>query len=98
MIQHTATPYIAHRQGARWLICAAGRLGGKGTPAGLQVLWEVARGRPTDGEAQEANAAFIVRACNSHDALLAACKKAIAHTADPGLWVQAMADAIADAE
>jgi hypothetical protein len=46
------------------------------TDAGEDVVAEVCHHDGyLPGEFGEANAAFIVRACNSHDALLAACRR-----------------------
>jgi hypothetical protein len=39
---------------------------------------------PADREEDTANAAYIVRACNAHDDLLAACE-----AAEPALWILA---------
>jgi len=46
----------------------------------------------------EANAEFIVRACNSHEDLLVACEMVIHNTLKPEIWIQIVADAIAKAK
>ena len=46
----------------------------------------------------QANADFIVRACNSHEDLLVACEMVIHNTLKPEIWLQFVADAIAKAK
>ncbi len=80
MSEHTRTPWEAHYIPSRlgWeigycaqLACDAAFVPNSATVGKLEIT-EAA-----------ANAAFIVRACNAHDALLEACKVAFSHLTDP---------------
>lgn len=63
MSRPTPGPWEARKdEKGRWHVGAASRFGGKGATAGLSVLWDVANGRPQDGEAAEANAHLIAQA------------------------------------
>jgi hypothetical protein len=77
MTEHTPTPWMTHRAGELlpddWMIMADMGL----TPNGIQQVSTVARAlsiRQTP-ETTAANAAFIVKACNSHDALVGALRE-----------------------
>lgn len=50
---------------------------------GRDVLVASARYSSATFDEARANAEFIVRACNAHDDLLAACKKVVEHFGDP---------------
>lgn len=65
---HTPTPWFAKRSGWSTVYIEARIRPG--------ILQEVAACGPTEAgmEQQDANAAFIVRACNAHDQLVAALK------------------------
>ncbi len=73
--KHTPTPWIAVQSAAHGIHCniagTGGRIGGT-TEAGL--IAHVKCIPAAWGDAQ-ANADFILRACNSHDALVAALEK-----------------------
>jgi hypothetical protein len=85
--KHTPGPWFTKRQGFSTVY----------VEARLRDGWiqEVAACGPTEAgsEQQEANAEFIVRACNSHDQLVAALKAArdliYAEVADGGYTAQA---------
>jgi hypothetical protein len=78
MNEHTPTPWMTHRAGEMlpddWMIVADMGL----TPNGIQQVSTVARAlsiRQTP-ETTAANAAFIVKAVNNHEALVQALKTA----------------------
>jgi hypothetical protein len=74
--KHTATPWKAEKRNVecqRTILSAAG-----GYLAIIGNPWT-----PYDDET-EANAAFIVTACNSHDELLEACKEALKQLSERG--------------
>lgn len=72
--KHTSTPWFAKRESWSTVYIEA-RIGGG-------ILQEVAACGPTEAgsEQQDANAAFIVRACNSHEQLVAALRGLLAAT------------------
>lgn len=73
--QHTETPWRAREVAKHhFYIEAASRKPGNGSVCELQAYeWDTPEGRVR----LDANAAFIVRACNSHEGLLAACREAL---------------------
>ena len=77
MAEHTPTPWEVDRPG-----CPCGYIfGGNGEAYVAKVLSLDDDVDPVASEpARLANAEFIVRACNSHDELLAACEAALSAT------------------
>lgn len=66
--KHTATPWHTTSSSMGVHTYVEARIGGG-------VVQEIASCGPTEGpEGSSGNAEFIVRACNSHESLLAACK------------------------
>ncbi len=74
---HTPTPWDA----SNWRICANVR-----GPRAIKVICDTANNKATRTDENAANAAFIVKACNSHDALLEACLAAIMATGGSKFW------------
>lgn len=66
---HTPTPWHTYERNP----CAIGA-GPKESPLHLLSIMRQAGATEEQDAQQDANAAFIVRACNSHDALVAALK------------------------
>jgi hypothetical protein len=77
VIKHTPTP---------WVVSAPGIIT---APKAMQDIGHVCY-TGTDG-GTDANAAFIVRACNSHDDLVMALAKLVAEPGDPDYRAQARA-------
>ena len=73
--QHTVTPWTSHNRLKSAL---------PGTMLITGESGEIGVCRVMDGSNTEANAAFIVRACNSHQALVDACKRALDSN---GIWL-----------
>lgn len=98
-MEHTPTPWVADDDEgfSSWKIWEGYAPSGHGQPG--RIIAEI----PHDDSIAEIDAEFIVRACNSHDALLAVCKKFDAYWAsgnfsrNPEMW-QMLRDAIALAE
>jgi hypothetical protein len=89
MSKHTPGPWRAFANGGddtdprKLIICAKG-----GFDNDWHMIAQADYGFPNDGD-PEANAAFIVRACNAHDDMLAALKAFHAFATEaPGLGLQ----------
>ena len=68
--EHSATPWILN-------IWTTGRISIESFSKNAKPQHPIAEVHQMHNNEQKANAEFIVRACNSHDALLEACKTAV---------------------
>ncbi len=80
--QHTSTPY--HLSGEAIINIRGQQVATIYTRLSGDDVADENAGNPMDSDTVEANATFIVRACNSHDALVGACD--VAEKNLTGLW------------